>query len=616
MSPVALVNMPWSSARQGSIALGILKRVLRRERISSDTFYFNIRLASRMNLKVYEAISNIFLVGDWLFAQHLFGELGSAELKNSYADVARDRQNGAKPLIDSLNINHEQIIRDIIPAFIEECLGQVDWSRYEIVGFASTFTQHLSSLLLAREIKHRFPSIKIVMGGANVEGVMGEETLRAFDWIDYVVDGEAEQNFPKLVNNILNGKFDEPLPGISFRRGNEIVIHQERPPMISLDRVPIPDYTDYFKELENSGLRERVHPFVLFESSRGCWWGEKAHCTFCGLNGQSMKYRTKSPRRVLREIISQSIRFQTLNFGAVDNILDMKSFKDVLPQLAERDLDLELFYEVKSNLNEHQVDLLRAAGVRYIQPGIESLNTQVLKLMRKGVTAMQNIQLLRWLSERRFRVTWSILYGFPGETRGLYEEMLPTIFLLMHLIPPVHTVKIVVDRFSPYFFDSERLGIKNVQPKSMYSYMYPERRVNLQNIAYHFDYSLNDSQEDPQNYITPVKEAVILWQRLFEARKVFFEYRKGPDFIELLDNRPFSQHGETSARKTVLKGSEKVLYEFCLTSRSFQAIVRHAGAGSDPKEVQRILNGFVENKLMFREKDRYLSLAMPSTGIH
>jgi ribosomal peptide maturation radical SAM protein 1 len=617
MSQVALVNMPWSTVHQGSIALGILKRVLRRQRIPSDIYYLNLRLARRMNLKVYETISNIFLVGDWLFAQHLFGEFGSRELKNTYADIARDQQNGAKPLIDSLHINHEQITRDIIPLFLEECLNEIDWSRYNIVGFTSLFTQHVSSLLLARAIKHRFPSVKIVFGGANVEGVMGEEALRSFDWIDYVVDGEAEQNFPALVKNILGRKFDEPVAGISFRCGTQVVIHQERPSMIPLDQVPIPDYSDYFKELDNSGLRHRARPFVLFESSRGCWWGEKAHCTFCGLNGQSMKYRTKSPRRVLREIIVQSKRCETLNFGAVDNILDTHSFSNLLPQIAAKNLDLQFFYEVKSNLTEEQVKLLQDARVKYIQPGIESLNTQVLKLMRKGVTAMQNIQLLKWCGERGLDVTWNILYGFPGETRHHYEQMLPTIFSLMHLMPPVHTVRIVVDRYSPYFFDSERLGIQDVRPKSMYYYIYPEQRVNLQNIAYHFDYSLHDSQEDPKNYIDTVKKAVILWQKLFEMKKVFFEFRKGPNFVELLDSRPLSFEGKMEVRRTILKGLKKIVYEFCGSNKPFQQVVHHAdehfNLGTNEKEVRRILSELVESKLMYCEKDRYLSLALPSS---
>lgn len=613
MSPVAFVNMPWSSIRQGSIALGILKRVLRRHRISSDTFYLNIRFARRMNLKVYEAISNIFLVGDWLFAQHLFGEFGSREIKNSYADIARDKQNGAKPLIDSLQINHHQITHDIIPAFFEECLNEIDWSRYTIVGFSSLFTQHVSSVLLAREIKRRFPSMKIVFGGANVEGVMGEEALRSFDWIDYVVDGEAEQNFPALVKNILDGRFYDPLPGVSFRHENQVVIHQERPRLIPLNQVPIPDYSDYFKELKDSELRDRTEPFVPFESSRGCWWGEKAHCTFCGLNGQSMKYRTKSPRRVLREIVAQANRCETLSFGAVDNILDMHAFSNLLPQLAEKKLDLEFFYEVKSNLTEEQLDLLKDARVTHIQPGIESLNTQVLKLMRKGVTAMQNIQLLKWSAERKLAVTWNILYGFPGETRRQYEQMLPTIFLLMHFVPPVHTVRIVVDRFSPYFFDSERLGIKDVRPKSMYKYIYPENRVNLQDIAYHFDYSLDDPHEDPYDYIGPIKKAVLLWQNIFETKKVLFEYHKGPNFIELQDNRPLSFEGNMEVRRTILRGLKKAVYEFCRSHRSLLEIMRQIGLrNSDEKEIREVLNEFVESKLMYSENDRYLSLALPS----
>ena len=55
-----------------------------------------------------------------------------------------------------------------------------------------------------------------------------------------------------------------------------------------------------------------------------------------------------------------------------------------MPALAARRLHLELFYEVKANLKKAQVRLLRDAGVRVIQPGIESFSTRVLDIMRRG----------------------------------------------------------------------------------------------------------------------------------------------------------------------------------------------------------------------------------------
>src|SRR5260370_24175623 len=187
-----------------------------------------------------------------------------------------------------------------------------------------------------------------------------------------------------------------------------------------LDALAVPDFGDYFAGLEQSTGGSNVVPTLLFETSRGCWWGAKSHCTFCGLNGGAMAFRSKSARRALEELEYLVQRWRIENVEAVDNILDMKYFRDVLPALAEWKWPLQLFYEVKSNLSREQVHLLRDAGVRRIQPGIESLNDHILKLMKKGTTALRNIQLLKWCQEYGVTAEWSMLYGFPGETRPAY----------------------------------------------------------------------------------------------------------------------------------------------------------------------------------------------------
>ena len=42
-----------------------------------------------------------------------------------------------------------------------------------------------------------------------------------------------------------------------------------------------------------------MSPTLLIETSRGCWWGERNHCTFCGLNGSSMSFDEMAPGRAL-----------------------------------------------------------------------------------------------------------------------------------------------------------------------------------------------------------------------------------------------------------------------------------------------------------------------------
>src|SRR5207247_2316701 len=98
------------------------------------------------------------------------------------------------------------------------------------------------------------------------------------------------------------------------------------------------------------------------------------HCTFCGLNGGTMAFRSKTPRRALNELEHLVDRWRLTNVEAVDNILDMKYFNDMLPALARASRSLQIFYEVKSNLSRAHVRILSEAGVNRIQPGIESLS--------------------------------------------------------------------------------------------------------------------------------------------------------------------------------------------------------------------------------------------------
>src|SRR6185295_15253770 len=172
--------------------------------------------------------------------------------------------------------------------------------------------------------------------------------------------------------------------------------------------------------LNLSPLQTAIQPRVKlpYESARGCWWGAKAHCTFCGLNGSAMAFRAKSPEHVEREIFSLATKYKNLDFEVVDNIVSMDYVDTLLPRI--RDLrrsgvDLTLFYETKANLRKDQLRMMRDAGVLRLQPGIESLSSPILKLMRKGVTALQNIRLLKWAAELDIDVLWNHLYAFPDE---------------------------------------------------------------------------------------------------------------------------------------------------------------------------------------------------------
>lgn len=617
--PIALVYMPWGSASRGSIAVGIIKQCARRAGVEPDVHYLNIKFAEKVGIELYEKISDSSaFFPEWFFSSVLFGPRGLGLVKNSWEDLLATEL-GSKmaerltEMADGSEALCQKIVNDYVPTFIDECLTSVDWFKYRVVGFSATFAQTLASLLLAKHIKDRHPETKIVFGGANVDSEMGFEVIKAFDWVDYVVHGEAERSFPQLLNNIFTENFSEKIPGVSIRRGVQVEPgFSEAQLLKDLNESPIPDYTDFMKEVERANIDKRLRIKLSFESSRGCWWGAKAHCTFCGLNGNNMAFRKKDASRVYDEILQLASHYRCLTLHAVDNILDMGYFNHLLPRLAEADLDLALFYEVKANLTREQVHKLAASGITKIQPGIESFNSELLRLMRKGVTAIQNIQLLKWCLEDGIDPSWNILYGFPGESPSQYEDLPRILRLLFHLRPPGGISPVIFERFSPYHFDQQKFKL-TLTPFPLYCMLYPEQ-VNYDKVAYYFHGKWEGQEVDPQEYISPALDVYQNWLTRWEEGKTLFYYEKGPGFLTLYDNRPLRNGAGLRFRRLNLNEKQAKVYLFCDHNRSFNAIqhmLNECYENPLPEVKTRImLDQFVSQGLMFAENDRYLSLAV------
>ena len=366
---------------------------------------------------------------------------------------------------------------------------------------ARTFQQNTASFALARRLKQRYPHLVTVFGGANFDGEMGLELVRAVDCVDLAVIGEGDAAFPRLLGALADRRPTRhavPGAGPPRGRGRSRRRRRSRWPTASTT-CPPPDYAEYFERAERLGLLPRVAPpqvWLPFETARGCWWGEKHHCTFCGLNGTAMRFRgqvaasgssTSSP--------ALARRYRTFRFEAVDNILDMRYLTELFPALAESETGYEIFYEVKANLTRAQLRLLARGGVTHLQPGIESLSTHVLRLMHKGVRAAQNVNLLRWARYYGIDVAWNLLWGFPGETAEDYAEQAAVVPHLVHLQPPraptgsgwSGSARCSPNR-SPFGFAAER-------PERSYRYVYPGD-VDLDRVAYFFDYELAGALPD------------------------------------------------------------------------------------------------------------------------
>ena len=601
--------MPFGPAFSPSIGLSLLKAALAREGIGASLHYFTIRFAEAVGQAFYGGIGDgerpalEDLPGEWLFSGALFDSSPADEkryveelLRGSYSDALIARILRARELVDG---------------FLDECLASILREEPRLVGFTSIFQQHSASLALARRLKQVRPSIFIVFGGANCEGVMGAETVRSFPFVDAAVSGEGDVVFPELVKRVLNGKAVSALPGVRSRASIDDDFATGRfgnaPSVTEMDRLPVPDYADYFEQFRASRYDRDWYPTLFLETARGCWWGERMHCTFCGLNGSTMAFRSKSAARALAEVTEMVERYPGCDIQTVDNILDMRYFKDLMPALAARRFKVGLFWETKSNLNKQQVRLLRDAGIREIQPGIESLSDDVLKLMRKGVTGLQNMQLLKWCTELGVDARWNFLWGFPGEAPGEYARLADVVPALTHLQPPGGYNSIRLDRFSPNFFDAERLGFTDVQPFVAYRHVYRLPDAAIANLACYFTYQYREPR-NVDEYVRPLARQIARWKRL-KNRAAVLSVEAGEHLV-LIDLRP-----ESRWPFMVVGGLARTLYRECDAVRDLwklaQIVTAAEGAEPAPGYVEELLAPLVERGFLLREGSRYLALAIP-----
>jgi len=441
---------------------------------------------------------------------------------------------------------------------------------------------------------------------------MGLELLRQFDCLDVVVSGEGEIAFPSIVDLWLTKRrLPESLPGVFTRAGLDgapVIVNASS--VQHMDDLPIPDYSDFLDQWCETTLGHTSKPVLLYESSRGCWWGERNHCTFCGLNGGNIAYRSKSQRRALdelKQLMSIAEQNNVKTIAAVDNILDLKYFSEFVPALADAKRDLGMFYEVKVNLRKEQVEMLRRAGITHLQPGIESLSTTVLKLMRKGVRGLQNIQLLKFCKELSVTAEWNMLFGFPGEQPHDYEPVLALMPSLTHLRPPTGTFPIRLDRFSPNFDRSGEMGLIDVAPFPAYDHVYAISKEAQHNIAYYFTYGYRD-EHHAELYADRLMSLVDVWKREHEASDLLW-IDEG-DKLRVIDTRPIAL-----APVSELKGSARLLMLFCDSMRSFDEIrgrlVERFGYETlSNEEVSRILLTLESLRFIVREGNLYLSLAI------
>ncbi|WP_318205451.1 RiPP maturation radical SAM C-methyltransferase [Streptomyces sp. SCL15-4] len=605
---VLLVNMPWSPIDLPSLALGILKRGVD-ERVpgaEAEVLHANLEFTDWITARTeftgddyeYYALSSYFMgCGDWVFSSALYDDPHWRE--EEFTSVMRGKLKKSR-----MAMTHA--LHRVVPEFVDEIARRIVAHAPDVVGFTSTFQQNTAALAAARRVKRLAPHIVTVLGGANCDGAQGAAVHRNFPFVDHVVRGEGEAAFPRLLTALADGSDLAGVPGLCHRGpgGESLANRMATRPLPPAAILP-PDYSGYFERLAASAARHWIEPKLVVEGARGCWWGEKHHCTFCGLNGSFMEFRSKSPETFYEEIVELARRHRVLDMYVVDNILDMGYLTTVLPRIVDSGYDLRLHIEIKANMRRPQLRTLADAGMIYVQPGIESLNHRVLDLMDKGVSGCQNVRMLRDGAETGLSVAWNYLHGFPGERAEDYEPVIAQIPALEHLDPPVDlSARIAIERFSPYF-ERPELGFTGLRPEQHYRFTYDLPETELHDLAYVFEAPARGIGEPT---VTALNDALAAWKKHHaDARLTHTDL--GDRIVLVSRRRAFDWRTAELTDPFELAVFRLLDQPHALSAVARKAAGKAPGHARDEAAVRRLLDDWAALGIVFTDGGQYVHLA-------
>ena len=601
--------MPFAGLDRPSLGLSALKASVIRAGFECDVAYLNLEFARMLGLADYGRVLGapfMALPGDWVFAAELRGPdqtSAASRVPDQVQQTLRADASVAQAMLRA---------RSLARAFLKSCLSAVEWDAYDVVGFASTGPQNVAALALARRLKKRDAGLTVVFGGHNWSGTMGQTQFRLFPFVDYAFTGEADASFPQLLRALATADKAgvRAVPGLlrRTRKGKRRASAEDPPP--DLDALPVPDHSDYFASLAGSGLVLPTTPIVPLETSRGCWWAVRGGCTFCGINGDRPGYRSKSPNRILAELDELTLSWPGLPLDVVDSVVSPKFLSKVVTRLAARPQPPRLRFKIRPDVSWRHLEAISIAGACVVC-GIESLDDRLLGMMHKGVSALQNVRLLKWCAVLDVPVAWNLLHGLPGETSEDYATQIDLISAIGFTEASVGTSSVVLERSSILWRRGREHGFGEPRPARAYADVYPFARDDLAGLAYFFEHDYRPGAMLAMQ-INRLQRRVSEWSDGRDAGRLERAQPTGAA-VRLVDGR---RHA--TARLIELEPLEGLLFDACDDIRSLaylhERVRRRLDSGATIAEVQAVMESLVRRRLVVRSRDEFLNLAMPVRG--
>ncbi len=292
------------------------------------------------------------------------------------------------------------------------------------------------ALKAASSLKKVMSNVPIILGGPEVS-FDPVEIMLANNFVDYIICGEGEESFGKLIKVLKENKCNTQKSadtlsnnnvfGVCYRNTDNEVIYDGNYCLVeNLDSIPSP----YTEEMLNS-VGNRI---VYYEASRGCPFS-CSYCissTFSGVRYFSVE-RVKSDLLKLINAGITQIKFVDRTFNA-NKTRAKEIIRFIIESSKDSSIKQNFHFEAAGDLfDDEMLEMQKDAeeGLIQFEIGVQSVNEATLKeINRKTDTKkiFKNVKMLKSFGNTHIHL--DLIAGLPYEDYNSFQQSFNAIYLL------------------------------------------------------------------------------------------------------------------------------------------------------------------------------------------
>ncbi len=289
----------------------------------------------------------------------------------------------------------------------------------DLIGITATSPFFHIASNLAKGLKQKINQVPILIGGPHIS-ILKEKAFKSY--FDYAFIGEAEESFPLFLKQYEKKGGDiSRVKGILFRKNGEIKFTGETNPILNLDSLPFPARHLLKMDRYKIGTLEGTKNFASIMTIKGCPF----RCIFCSTKVLGKRIRKRSPKLVAEEIKFIIDKYNIKHFIILDDNLTID--RNHILEICDLIKDFGITFEGSTRANlldEELVARMKEAGLIRISFGLESVDENVRRIMKKDVPLESYIIANKLTNKCGIETLNSCMIGLPGETIDTVKKTL------------------------------------------------------------------------------------------------------------------------------------------------------------------------------------------------